>query len=148
MKKIAVAATVCCNRFSYIFSFQGVQAAILNNSFFLRVTGVFSTESPSAEPLTSVADGPEGSSSTDPERPTLPRSTSERLLAANREFVAQEKELREKYHEIIYGIAEKVMRTSQANQFKSLKVIIQFSTFHLPTEEFLIKIISSFRLLF
>lgn len=108
--------------------FQGVQAAILNNSFFLRVTGVFSTESPSAEPLTSVADGPEGSSSTDPERPTLPRSTSERLLAANREFVAQEKELREKYHEIIYGIAEKVMRTSQANQFKSLKTQLDRET--------------------
>lgn len=73
--------------------------------------------------MTSVADGLESGSSAEVERPTLPRSTSERLLAANRDFVAQEKELREKYHEVIYGIAEKVMRTSQTNQFKSLKVI-------------------------
>ncbi|KAF2905741.1 hypothetical protein ILUMI_00434 [Ignelater luminosus] len=92
------------------------------------VTGVFSTESPSAEPLTSVADGLESSSSAEVERPTLPRSTSERLLAANRDFVAQEKELREKYHEVIYGIAEKVMRTSQTNQFKSLKTQLERET--------------------
>ncbi|XP_031353442.1 1-phosphatidylinositol 4,5-bisphosphate phosphodiesterase classes I and II isoform X2 [Photinus pyralis] len=92
------------------------------------VTGVFSTESTSAEPLTSVADGPESSANAEPERPTLPRSTSERLLAANREFVTQEKELREKYHEIIYSIAEKVMRTSQANQFKLLKVQLERDT--------------------
>ncbi|KAK4886210.1 hypothetical protein RN001_002481 [Aquatica leii] len=92
------------------------------------VTGVFSTESPSAEPLTSVADGPETSTNIETERPTLPRSTSERLLAANREFVAQERELREKYHEIIYTIAEKVMRTSQTNQIKSLKVQLERET--------------------
>ncbi|KAF5302269.1 hypothetical protein FQA39_LY10308 [Lamprigera yunnana] len=92
------------------------------------VSGVFSTESPSVEPLTIVADSPETSANADTERPTLPRSTSERLLAANREFVAQEKELREKYHEIIYNIAEKVMRTSQANQIKSLKVQLERET--------------------
>lgn len=82
---------------------------------------MFSTESPSAEPLTSVADGPEGSA-TETEKPTLPRSQSERLLIANREFVTQEKELREKYHESIYNSAEKVMRTSQTNQMKALRV--------------------------
>ncbi|CAH0561313.1 unnamed protein product [Brassicogethes aeneus] len=84
------------------------------------VSGVFSTESPSAEPLTSVADGPETSGS-DGERPVLPRSHSERLLAINKEFVSQEKELREKYHEVIYNLAEKVMKTSQCNQMKALK---------------------------
>ncbi|KAJ8944413.1 hypothetical protein NQ318_023186, partial [Aromia moschata] len=84
------------------------------------VSGVFSTESPSAEPLTSVADGPETSGS-DGEKPTLPRSHSERLLAVNKEFVMQEKELREKYHEVIYNTAEKVMRASQTNQIKALK---------------------------
>ncbi|KAF5308886.1 hypothetical protein FQR65_LT00586 [Abscondita terminalis] len=109
-------------------NFQGGQATIFNHSFFLSVTGVFSTESPSVEPLTSVADAPESSTNVEQERPTLPRSTSERLLAANREFVAQEKELREKYHEIIYSIADKVMRTSQANQFKSLKVQLERET--------------------
>ncbi|KAJ8986065.1 hypothetical protein NQ317_003359, partial [Molorchus minor] len=70
------------------------------------VSGVFSTESPSAEPLTSVADGPETSGS-DGERPSLPRSHSERLLVVNKEFVTQEKELREK--------------ASQTNQLKTLK---------------------------
>lgn len=88
---------------------------------FCRVSGVFSTESPSAEPLTSVADCPEASSA-ESERPTLPRSHSERLLAANRDFVSQEKELRERYHETIYNTAEKVMRLSQTNQVKALRV--------------------------
>ncbi|XP_017771525.1 PREDICTED: 1-phosphatidylinositol 4,5-bisphosphate phosphodiesterase classes I and II [Nicrophorus vespilloides] len=83
------------------------------------VGGVFSTESPSAEPLTTVADGADSSGEGDG-RPTLPRSQSERLLAASREFVAQEKELREKYHEAIYNTAEKVMKTSQTNQIKIL----------------------------
>jgi phosphatidylinositol phospholipase C beta len=84
------------------------------------VSGVFSTESPSAEPLTSVADGPETSGS-ETDKPSLPRSHSERLLSVNREFVSQEKELREKYHEVIYNTAEKVMKMSQNNQLKTLK---------------------------
>ncbi|KYB27786.1 1-phosphatidylinositol 4,5-bisphosphate phosphodiesterase classes I and II-like Protein [Tribolium castaneum] len=84
------------------------------------VSGVFSTESPSVEPLTCVADGPETSSG-DPDKPSLPRSHSERLLSVNRDFVCQEKELREKYHEVIYNTAEKVMKISQNNQLKTLK---------------------------
>nr|XP_023015853.1 1-phosphatidylinositol 4,5-bisphosphate phosphodiesterase classes I and II [Leptinotarsa decemlineata] len=84
------------------------------------VSSVFYTESPSAEPLTNVADGPEISGS-DGEKPTLPRSHSERLLAMNKEFVTQEKELREKYHEVIFNTAEKVMKTSQSSQVKTLK---------------------------
>lgn len=87
------------------------------------VSSVFYTESASAEPLTSVADVPETSSEDRPQTAaTLPRSHSERLLAINKEFVAQEKELREKYHDMIYSVAEKVMRTSQSNQIKTLKV--------------------------
>lgn len=93
------------------------------NGFSSSVTAVFYTESPSAEPLTSVTDGPE-SSGTDMEKPTIPRSRSERLLAINKEFVTQEKELREKYHEVIFSTAEKVMKTSQTGQIKSLKVSI------------------------
>lgn len=73
--------------------------------------------------MTSVADGPETSGS-DGEKPSLPRSTSERLLAINKDFVSQEKELREKYHEAIYNIAEKVMNASQSNQLKMINVII------------------------
>ncbi|XP_065158334.1 1-phosphatidylinositol 4,5-bisphosphate phosphodiesterase classes I and II [Atheta coriaria] len=80
--------------------------------------GVFATESPSSEPLTSVADCPETSDGS--ERPILPRSQSERLLAANRDFVTQEKELREKYHDLIYNTADKIMKDSQANQIKIL----------------------------
>lgn len=91
--------------------------------FLFSVSGVFSTESPSVEPLTSVADITESSPS-EPERPSLPRSQSERLLAVNREFVIQERELREKYHDIIYNTAEKVMRISQNNQKKALRVFI------------------------
>lgn len=68
-----------------------------------------------------MADGPETSGS-DGEKPSIPRSHSERLLAINKEFVVQEKELREKYHEVIYNTAEKVMRLSQTNQIKALKV--------------------------
>lgn len=71
--------------------------------------------------MTSVTDGPETSTS-DVEKPILPRSHSERLLAINKDFVMQEKELREKYHDAIYTTAEKVMRVSQANQMKALKV--------------------------
>lgn len=85
------------------------------------MSGVFSTESPSAEPLTSLADSSE-TSGNDTDRPTLPRSHSERLLAASRDFVLQEKELRDKYHDIIYNTAEKVMRISQTNQKKALRV--------------------------
>lgn len=86
------------------------------------VSGVFSTESPSAEPLTSVADAAESSTNEMSDRPPLPRSHSERLLAANRDFVTQERELREKYHDIIYTTAEKVMRMSQTSQKKVLRV--------------------------
>ncbi|KAF7277143.1 hypothetical protein GWI33_009405, partial [Rhynchophorus ferrugineus] len=85
------------------------------------VSGVFSTESPSVEPLTAVADDAEGATSTDPSDRGLPRSQSERLLAINREFVSQEKELRERYHDLIYNTAEKVMKQSQNNQIKILK---------------------------
>lgn len=88
------------------------------------MSGVFSTESPSSEPLTSVTDIPE-TSTAESEKPLLPRSHSERLLAINKDFVMQEKELREKYHDSIYTTAEKVMRVSQANQLKALKVIFQ-----------------------
>lgn len=57
------------------------------------------------------------------EKPTsLPRSQSERLLAINKDYMLQERELREKYHEIIFNTLEKVMKVSQGNQVKILKV--------------------------
>lgn len=59
----------------------------------------------------------------------MPRSRSERLLAINKEFVTQEKELREKYHDVIFGTAEKIMKTSQSSQIKALKVRVIFVYF-------------------
>ncbi|XP_054262256.1 1-phosphatidylinositol 4,5-bisphosphate phosphodiesterase classes I and II [Macrosteles quadrilineatus] len=58
----------------------------------------------------------------------LPRSQSERLLAINREHIAQERELREKYHELIFAAAEKAMKTSQSNQLKMLRVLLEKET--------------------
>lgn len=85
-------------------------------------TALFSTESPSSEPLTGISTETDGET----ERPGLPRSQSERLLAIAKDHVNQERELREKYHEIIYSTAEKVMRVSQNNQLKSMKVFVIF----------------------
>ncbi|XP_050313003.1 1-phosphatidylinositol 4,5-bisphosphate phosphodiesterase classes I and II isoform X2 [Anthonomus grandis grandis] len=88
-----------------------------------NISGVFSTESPSAEPLTSVEDvdgGAEEASRSIEER-GIPRSQSERLLAMNRDLMTQEKELRERYLDSIYSTVEKVMKQSQNSQLKTLK---------------------------
>ncbi|XP_015173186.1 PREDICTED: 1-phosphatidylinositol 4,5-bisphosphate phosphodiesterase classes I and II isoform X2 [Polistes dominula] len=53
----------------------------------------------------------------------LPRSHSERLLAVCKVHVQQERELQEKYHESVFATVEKVMRASQSNQLKTLKVL-------------------------
>ncbi|XP_014607192.1 PREDICTED: 1-phosphatidylinositol 4,5-bisphosphate phosphodiesterase classes I and II isoform X2 [Polistes canadensis] len=53
----------------------------------------------------------------------LPRSQSERLLAVCKVHVQQERELQEKYHESVFATVEKVMRASQSNQLKTLKVL-------------------------
>lgn len=51
----------------------------------------------------------------------LPRSQSERLLAVCKEHILQERELQEKYHESVFSTLEKVMKSSQSNQLKALK---------------------------
>ncbi|XP_044732001.1 1-phosphatidylinositol 4,5-bisphosphate phosphodiesterase classes I and II isoform X2 [Chrysoperla carnea] len=61
-------------------------------------------------------------------RPGLPRSQSERLIAAYREHVTQERELRERYHEAIYNTAEKVLRSSQSGQLKMLRAQLERET--------------------
>lgn len=58
----------------------------------------------------------------------LPRSQSERLLAVYKEHVLQERELQEKYHEIVFVTLEKVMKSSQSNQLKTLKVMLDRET--------------------
>ncbi|XP_063236016.1 1-phosphatidylinositol 4,5-bisphosphate phosphodiesterase classes I and II [Bacillus rossius redtenbacheri] len=56
-----------------------------------------------------------------PARPGLPRSQSGRLLAACKEHVLQEKELQEKYHDMIFSSVEKLMKLSQSSQLKTLQ---------------------------
>ncbi|KAF7386291.1 hypothetical protein HZH68_013423 [Vespula germanica] len=58
----------------------------------------------------------------------LPRSQSERLLAVCKVHMQQERELQEKYHESVFATVEKVMRTSQSNQLKTLKVLQERET--------------------
>lgn len=81
-------------------------------------------ESPSTEPLSSMGESQDAGTTMTTmadQRPLIKRSESERLLAVNRDFVTQEKELREKYHETIFSTAEKIMQSSQENQTKALK---------------------------
>lgn len=58
----------------------------------------------------------------------LSRSPSERLLAACRDYTAAYQELQEKYHDLIYSTAEKLVRTSQAAQQKLLKTHLEKET--------------------
>ncbi|CAK9795098.1 1-phosphatidylinositol 4,5-bisphosphate phosphodiesterase classes I and II [Anthophora quadrimaculata] len=58
----------------------------------------------------------------------LPRSQSERLLAVCKAHVQQERELQEKYYESLFVIVEKVMKTSQSNQLKTLRVLLERET--------------------
>ncbi|XP_043251916.1 1-phosphatidylinositol 4,5-bisphosphate phosphodiesterase classes I and II [Colletes gigas] len=58
----------------------------------------------------------------------LPRSQSERLLAVCKAHVQQERDLQEKYYENLFVTVEKVMKTSQSNQIKSLRVLLERET--------------------
>ncbi|XP_076766451.1 phospholipase C at 21C isoform X3 [Xylocopa sonorina] len=58
----------------------------------------------------------------------LPRSQSERLLAVCKAHVQQERELQEKYYENLFATVEKVMKTSQSNQLKTLRVLLERET--------------------
>ncbi|XP_076239603.1 phospholipase C at 21C isoform X2 [Calliopsis andreniformis] len=58
----------------------------------------------------------------------LPRSQSERLLAVCKAHVQQEHELQEKYYESLFSTVEKVMKTSQSNQLKTLRVLLERET--------------------
>lgn len=53
----------------------------------------------------------------------LPRSQSERLLAVCKAHVQQERELQEKYYESLFATVEKVMKNSQSNQLKTIKLL-------------------------
>lgn len=70
-----------------------------------------STESESGERSTSAA-----------------KTQSERLISACRDFSTAYQELQEKYHDIIYSTAEKLLKNSQANQMKQLKTCLEKET--------------------
>lgn len=89
------------------------------------VSGVLSSESPSTEPLENIVCGAISEPCTSTNNPGetlgLPRSISERLLSIDQELVVREKQLREKYHDLIFETLDKVLRISQTNQVKMLK---------------------------
>lgn len=58
----------------------------------------------------------------------LPRSQSERFLAVCKAHIQQERELQEKYYESLFATVEKVMKTSQSNQLKTLRVLLERET--------------------
>lgn len=62
------------------------------------------------------------------DRPNITRSHSERLLTVCREFANSYREIQEKYHESIYNVAEKYLRSSQASQMKRLKTLLEKET--------------------
>lgn len=68
------------------------------------------------------------STSTQSTATTLTRVQSERLLGVCREYSGLFKECQEKYHELIYATAEKVLRNSQASQLKQLKLQLEKKT--------------------
>lgn len=74
---------------------------------------------------TDLSETADGDSS---ERPGVTRSQSERLIPICRDFTAAYQDIQEKYHEIIYSTAEKVLRNSQANQMKQLKTYLEKET--------------------
>lgn len=74
------------------------------------------------------ADGPSTSAGAPSSGTALSQAQSDRLLAVCREYSALFKECQEKYHELIYATAEKVLRNSQASQLKQLKQQLEKKT--------------------
>lgn len=58
----------------------------------------------------------------------IPRSQSERLIAVCKEHVQQERELQEKYHESMFSTVDKVMKSSQSTQLKTLQSLYERET--------------------
>ncbi|KAF6210454.1 hypothetical protein GE061_013560 [Apolygus lucorum] len=59
---------------------------------------------------------------------SIPRSQSERMLAVFKDHINQERELLEKYHEMVFGCAQKVMVAAQTQQLKMLHVLLERET--------------------
>lgn len=72
--------------------------------------------------------------SDDSTKGTLLRTHSERLITIYKDYLNQEKELREKYNEVIFTVVEKLMKNSQSNQLKTLKVLLEKETEYVMRE--------------
>lgn len=73
-----------------------------------------------------LTESQEGDTSERP--PGVMRSQSEKLIPVCRDFSSAYQELQEKYHELIYSTADKVLKNSQANQMKQLKQCLEKET--------------------
>lgn len=78
--------------------------------------------------LTETGDAGGGGSDSSDRPAQVTRSQNERLIPVCRDYTNAYQELQEKYHEIIYSTAEKVLRNSQANQMKQLKTCLEKET--------------------
>lgn len=88
-----------------------------------------SIDGPSSTVLTDTSECPEEARDTaEALMKGLPRSQSERLLAVCKEHIQQERELQEKYHESVFSTLEKIMKSSQSNQLKTLKNMLDRET--------------------
>lgn len=74
------------------------------------------------------ADLGEASDGESTERPSVTRTQTDRLITVCREFTASYQEVQEKYHDVIYSTAEKIMRNSQTSQLKLLKTLLEKET--------------------
>ncbi|XP_015115632.1 1-phosphatidylinositol 4,5-bisphosphate phosphodiesterase classes I and II [Diachasma alloeum] len=92
----------------------------------LSTKNIFSSDT-SITPLPETSENPEVGKDGVEVR-GLPRSQSERLLTVCKEHVNQERELQEKYHESVFSLVEKVMKASQMNQLKTLRVLLERET--------------------
>ena len=66
--------------------------------------------------------------SDDSTKGSLLRTNSERLITICKDYYNQERELKEKYNETIFNLVEKLMKNSQSNQLKNLKVLLEKET--------------------
>ncbi|XP_073990729.1 phospholipase C at 21C isoform X2 [Rhodnius prolixus] len=75
-----------------------------------------------------TTDQPSDEASTPEVGRSIPRSHSERMLAVFKDHICQERELLEKYHEMIFASAQKAMLASQSQQLKMLHALLERET--------------------
>lgn len=118
--------------FSIFVFFAKVNLNLMLYFFFIlsdKFHAMPSIDGPSSTVLTDTSECPEEARDTaEALMKGLPRSQSERLLAVCKEHIQQERELQEKYHESVFSTLEKIMKSSQSNQLKTLKNMLDRET--------------------